>query len=134
MKFVDIAGLVKGASQGEVRFIVTEKSRSSHPSCIPSASSSSTFGNACSGSSLGRIIFDAISCSDSSRYRRELREENNEDVSKSAMIREDLSRKAEKLCDLLNLAVIESGAETKKEETLQILKRVIREVEAAEKK
>jgi len=52
-------------------------------------------------------------------------------------------RKPEKLSDLLNLAVIESGVETKKkEETLEILKRVVKdlqaeaeaEAEAAEKK
>ena len=48
-------------------------------------------------------------------------------------------RKPEKLSDLLNLAVIESGVETKKkEETLEILKRVVKDLQAeaaaAEKK
>ncbi|CAH8263486.1 unnamed protein product [Arabidopsis lyrata] len=108
---------------------------------IPSASSSSSSasGNTFSGSSLRRIIFDAISCGGSSRYQRELREEDDEDASKSITIGEDLARKSEKLCDLLNLAVIESVVETKKkEETLEILKRVVRdlqvEAETAEKK
>ncbi|CAD5319447.1 unnamed protein product [Arabidopsis thaliana] len=108
---------------------------------IPSASSSSLSGNTFSGSSLRRIIFDAISCGGSSRYRRELREEDDEDCSKSTIIGEDSMRKPEKLSDLLNLAVIESGVETKKkEETLEILKRVVKdlqaeaEAEAAEKK
>lgn len=103
------------------------------------SSSSSASGNTFSGTSLRRIIFDAISCGGSSRYQRELREEDDEDASKSITIGEDLARKSEKLCDLLNLAVIESVVETKKkEETLEILKRVVRdlqvEAETAEKK
>ncbi|CAE6007953.1 unnamed protein product [Arabidopsis arenosa] len=104
---------------------------------IPSASSSSsTSGNTFSGSSLRRIIFDAISCGGSSRYQRELREEDDEDASKSTMMGNDSARKSEKLCDLLNLAVVESCVETKKkEETLEILKRVVRDLQvAAEKK
>ncbi|VYS53437.1 unnamed protein product [Arabidopsis thaliana] len=105
----------------------------------PSASSSSVSANTFSGSSLRRIIFDAISCGGSSRYRRELREEIDKDCSKSTMIGEDSMRKPEKLSDLLNLAVIESGVETKKkEETLEILKRVVKDLQAeaaaAEKK
>ncbi|CAA0371280.1 unnamed protein product [Arabidopsis thaliana] len=105
----------------------------------PSASSSSVSANTFSGSSLRRIIFDAISCGGSSRYRRELREEIDKDCSKSTMIGEDSMRKPEKLSDLLNLAVIESCVETKKkEETLEILKRVVKdlqaEAEVAEKK
>ncbi|KAG7567671.1 Armadillo [Arabidopsis thaliana x Arabidopsis arenosa] len=100
---------------------------------IPSASSSSSAsGNTFSGSSLRRIIFDAISCGGSSRYQRELREEDDEDASKSTMLGEDLARKSEKLSDLLNLAVVESVVETKKkEETLEILKRVVRDLQVA---
>lgn len=93
---------------------------------IPSASSSSTS----SGSSLRRIIFDALSCGGSSRYQRELQEEDNGDGSKSTTIRDDIAKKSEKLCDLLNLAVTESCVETKKkEETLEILKRVVRDLQ-----
>ncbi|XP_010417275.1 PREDICTED: U-box domain-containing protein 4-like [Camelina sativa] len=99
---------------------------------IPSASSSSSSSvNTFSGSSFRRIIFDALSCGCSSRYQRELREE--EDGSKSTTIGEDLAKKTEKLCDLLNLEVIESGVETKKkEETLEVLKRVVKDLQAAE--
>ncbi|XP_010429506.1 PREDICTED: U-box domain-containing protein 4-like [Camelina sativa] len=102
---------------------------------IPSASSSSSSSvNTFSGSSFRRIIFDALSCGGSSRYQRELREEEEEDGSKSTTtIGEDLAKKTEKLCDLLNLAVIESGVETKKkEETLEVLKRVVKDLQAAE--
>ncbi|XP_010472515.1 PREDICTED: U-box domain-containing protein 15-like [Camelina sativa] len=101
---------------------------------IPSASSSSSSSvNTFSGSSFRRIIFDALSCGGSSRYQRELRGEEEEDPSKSTTIGEDIAKKTEKLCDLLNLAVIESGVETKKkEETLEVLKRVVKDLQAAE--
>ncbi|KAL1224689.1 U-box domain-containing protein 7 [Cardamine amara subsp. amara] len=91
------------------------------------SSSSSTSGNTFSGSSFRRIIFDAISCGGSSRYRQELREQ---DDSKSATIGDDLVKKSEKLNDLLNLAKIKSNVETKKkEETLEVLKRVVRDLQ-----
>ncbi|KAL1215154.1 U-box domain-containing protein 7 [Cardamine amara subsp. amara] len=91
------------------------------------SSSSSTSGNTFSGSSFRRIIFDAISCGGSSRYRQELREQ---DDSKSATIGDDLVKKSEKLNDLLNLAKIKSNVETKKkEETLEVLKRVVKDLQ-----
>ncbi|CAH2061079.1 unnamed protein product [Thlaspi arvense] len=113
---------------------------------IPSASSSSTSGNSFSGSTLRWMIFDAISCGGSSRYRRELREDDDEDKtyftkphvatsdSKSEIGGDDLASegvltKSEKLSDLLNLAATETGDETKnREETVEILKRVVRDL------
>lgn len=86
------------------------------------------------------MIFDAISCGGSSRYRRDLREDDDEDKtyitkttsdSKSATIggddlasSEGFVRKSEKLCDLLNIST------KKKEETLEVLKRVVRDLQA----
>ncbi|EOA27015.1 hypothetical protein CARUB_v10023113mg [Capsella rubella] len=100
---------------------------------IPSASSSSS-SSSTTGSSFRRIIFDALSCGGSSRYRRELQEEDYQESSKSTTkVGNDLTKKSEKLCDLLNLAVIESGVKTKKkEETLEVLKRVVKDLQTVE--
>lgn len=97
---------------------------------LPSASSSSSSSTSFSGSSFRRIIFDAISCGSSSRYQQKLREQEEEDSSKSARIGDDIVKKSEKLSDLLNLAKMKSGLETKKkEETLEVLKRVVRDLQ-----
>ncbi|KAF8086097.1 hypothetical protein N665_0635s0027 [Sinapis alba] len=89
---------------------------------IPSASSSSTSLNSFSRSTFRRLILDAISCGGSSRYQRELQQD------------EDKTTKSEKLCDLLNLTKMETGLETtkkkkKEEETLEILKRVVKDLQ-----
>lgn len=120
---------------------------------IPSASSS-TFGNVFSGSTFRRIIFDAISCGGSSRFRRNLREEEADDEDKtdstktniatsnpkSATIgEENLSpdgfvKEPEKtLCDLLNATEMETGVETEtkeEEETMVIMNRVVRDLQS----
>ncbi|ESQ46562.1 hypothetical protein EUTSA_v10000153mg [Eutrema salsugineum] len=109
---------------------------------IPSASSSSsTSGNSSSGSAFRRMIIHAISCGGSSRYRRGLQEDKTyftktiSDSKPATIGRDDSASKSEKLSDLLNLAVIETGVETKKKgKTLEIMKRVVRDLqtEAAE--
>ncbi|CAH2077312.1 unnamed protein product, partial [Thlaspi arvense] len=122
--------------------------------------SSSTSGNhfrlwsTFSRSAFRRKIFDAVSCGGSSRYRHELRKEEDEGsyvtvTEKSAVSSrnakantigaalngaafEEKAKKSEKLCDLLNLAEVEADVETKKkEEALELLKRVVRELQAA---
>uniref|UniRef100_A0A1J3HZP8 U-box domain-containing protein 7 n=1 Tax=Noccaea caerulescens TaxID=107243 RepID=A0A1J3HZP8_NOCCA len=122
--------------------------------------SSSTSGNhfrlwsTFSRSAFRRKIVDAVSCGGSSRYRHELREEDDEKSyvtvsEKSAVAQraakpntigaalngvafEEKAKKSEKLCDLLNLAEVEADVETKnKEEALEQLKRVVRELQAA---
>ncbi|CAA0397183.1 unnamed protein product [Arabidopsis thaliana] len=127
----------------------------------PSTSSSSTSGyhfrlwSTFSRSTFRRKIVDAVSCGGSSRYRHELREEDDEGSyvtvtakstvasSKDAkantigaalngVVFEETSKKSEKLCDLLNLAEVEADVETmKKEEALEVLKRVVRELQSA---
>lgn len=130
----------------------------------PSTSSSSTTsGNhfrlwsTFSRSKFRRKIFDAVSCGGSSRYRHELREEEDDKESyvtvtvtaKSTVASKDAkantigaalngvafeekAKKSEKLCDLLNLAEVEADVETKKkEEALEVLKRVVRELQSA---
>lgn len=126
----------------------------------PSTSSSSTSGNhfrlwsTFSRSTFRRKIVDAVSCGGSSRYRHELREEDDEGsyvtvTAKSTVASKDSkantigaalngvafeekSKKSEKLCDLLNLAEVEADVETKKkEEALEVLKRVVRELQSA---
>ncbi|ESQ53992.1 hypothetical protein EUTSA_v10024943mg [Eutrema salsugineum] len=119
--------------------------------------SSSTSGNhfrlwsTFSRSAFRRKIFDAVSCGGSSRYGHELREEED-DVTvteKPAVASRDAKantigaalnsvdfeekvKKSEKLCDLLNLAEVEADVETKKkEEALEVLKRVVRELQAS---
>lgn len=91
---------------------------------IPSASSSSTSLNSFSRSTFRRLILDAISCGGSSRHQRELQQ----DEDKTTIGGDDLATKSEKLCDLLNLTKME----TKKEETLEILKRVAKDLQAEE--
>lgn len=130
----------------------------------PSTSSSSTTsGNhfrlwsTFSRSKFRRKIFDAVSCGGSSRYRHELREEEDDKESYvtvtvtakstvaskdakantigaalNAVAFEEKAKKSEKLCDLLNLAEVEADVETKKkEEALEVLKRVVRELQSA---
>ncbi|KAL1210394.1 U-box domain-containing protein 12 [Cardamine amara subsp. amara] len=127
----------------------------------PSSSSSSTSSyhfrlwTSFSGSSFRRKIVNAVSCGGSSRYRQELREEDDERsyvtvTEKSAVaskdakantigaalngdvVFEEKAKKSEKLCDLLNLAEVEADVETKKkEEALEVLKRVVRELQSA---
>ncbi|KAG2259064.1 hypothetical protein Bca4012_096066 [Brassica carinata] len=91
---------------------------------IPSASSSSTSLNSFSRSTFRRLILDAISCGGSSRHQRELQQ----DEDKTTIGGDDLATKSEKLCDLLNLTKME----TKKEETLEILKRVAKDLQVEE--
>ncbi|KFK32594.1 hypothetical protein AALP_AA6G263900 [Arabis alpina] len=89
---------------------------------IPSSSSSST---TFSGSAFRRIIFDAISCGGSSRYRRDLQEDKPYFTKTTSDSKSVAS--SEKLSDLLNLAETETK---KKEETLKILKRVVSDLQA----
>ncbi|CAN8284227.1 unnamed protein product [Cochlearia groenlandica] len=100
----------------------------------PSASSSSSSASAFSRSTLRRIIFDAISCGGSSRYRRENDDEDDgEDKTNFTAIgskSEPIGMKSEKLSDLLNLT---KKTETKKEEEkMEIMKRVVRDLKEAE--
>ena len=66
------------------------------------------------------MILDAISCGGSSRHQRELQQDEED---KTTIGGDELATKSEKLCDLLNLT-------KKKEETLEILKRVAKDLQA----
>ncbi|XP_071723468.1 U-box domain-containing protein 45 [Rutidosis leptorrhynchoides] len=96
-----------------------------------------------SGATFRRIIFDAVSCGASSRYRHHEEEEDyptSTSTSSSAVsaagtstktsvraILNDDENKADKLLDLLNIAEAESEAETKKKvQSLEELKRVVK--------
>lgn len=108
-----------------------------------------------SRSSFRRKILNAVSCGGSSRYRHELREEEEKEersyvtVTEKSTVKqretkantiaaalngvsfEETTKKSEKLCDLLNLAEVEADVEIKmKEEALDVLKRVVRELQA----
>ncbi|XVE53549.1 hypothetical protein DITRI_Ditri03aG0011800 [Diplodiscus trichospermus] len=133
------------------------------PSSTTCSGNSFRLWTAFSGAAFRRKIFDAVSCGASSRHRRQLMQEVlNDNVPqppppppptttiKSVLKESNEPKKAvkvvklpnnngksEKLVDLLNLAEVETDAETKKkEEALEELKRVVKElqVEDEEKK
>lgn len=100
---------------------------------IPSASSSSSTSlNSFSRSTFRRLILDAISCGASSRHQRQLQQDQEDKTTIGSKSGDDdlATTKSEKLCDLLDTTKMEK----KKEETLEILKRVVKDLEAEEKK
>ncbi|XP_010447473.1 PREDICTED: U-box domain-containing protein 14 [Camelina sativa] len=121
-----------------------------------SSSSTNTSGNhfrlwsTFSRSKFRRKIVDAVSCGGSSRYRHELRQEEDDKESYvtvtatakakstkantigAALNGVPFEERSKKLCDLLNLAEVEADVETKnKEEALEVLKRVVRELQSS---
>ncbi|OMP11398.1 Armadillo [Corchorus capsularis] len=108
-----------------------------------------------SGSAFRRKIVDAVSCGASSRHRHQLMQEvlndtlpepaptttiksvlkeYNEPKKPDKVVKKPINNgKSEKLADLLNLAEVETDAETKRKvEALEELKRVVKELQVEE--